>query len=116
MYYERNYPIPCPNNCNKKVPRNSVDAHLSVDCPLQVVKCSYREYGCEEMMERKLVDLHEREYLQSHFKLTCISTKKAHAEQTEKIQKLETENIQNDLKLKKLRPLISSLTPFREFV
>ena len=110
------YPVPCPNNCNNKVPRNSVNAHFSVECPLQVVKCPYREYGCEEMMERKLVDLHEREYIQSHFKLTCISTKKAHAEQIEKIQKLETENIQNDLKLKKLRPLISSLKPFREFV
>ena len=53
-------------------------------------------------MERKLADLHEREYLQSHFKLTCISTKKAHAEQTGKIQKLETENIQKYSKLKKL--------------
>ena len=65
-------------------------------------------------MERKLVDLHEREYLQSHFKLTCISTKKAQAEQTQKIQKSETENKQKDFKLKKLRPLISSLKPFRD--
>ena len=71
---------------------------------------------CEEMMERKLVDLQEREYLHSHFKLNCISTKRAHAEQTEKIQKFETENKQNYFKLKKLRPLISSLKPFREFV
>ena len=118
VHFDRctDYPVPCPNNCGKKVPRNSVDAHLSVDCPLQVVKCPFREYGCEKMMERKLVDLHEREYLQSHFKLTCISTKKAHAEQTVKIQKLETENKQKDLKLKQLRPLISSLKPFKEFV
>ena len=42
------YPIPCPNNCNKKIPRNSVNAHLSVDCLLQMVKCPYREYGCED--------------------------------------------------------------------
>ena len=103
--------VPCPNNCNKKVPKNSVTAHLSVDCPLQVIKCPYREYGCEEMMERKLVDLHEREYLQSHFKLTCISTKRAHAEQTGKIQKLETENKQKYSKLKKLERALSFVIP-----
>ena len=103
--------VPCPNNCGKKVPRNSVDAHLSVDRPLQVVKCSFREYGCEKMMERKLVDLHEREYLHSHFKLTCISTKKAHAEQIEKIQKLETENKQKYSKLKKLERALSFVIP-----
>ena len=103
--------VPCPNNCGKKVPMNSVDAHFSVYCPLQVVACSYREYGCEKMMERKLVDLHEREYLHSHFKLTCISTKKAHAEQTEKIQKLETENKQKYSKLKKLERALSFVIP-----
>ena len=105
------YTVPCPNNCSKKVPRTSVDAHLSVDCPLQVIKSPYREYGCEEMMERKLVDLHEREYLQSHFKLTCISTKRAHAVQTENIQKLETENKQKYSKLKKLERALSFVIP-----
>ena len=103
--------VPCPNNCNKNVARNSVNAHLSVDCPREVVKCPYREYGCEEMMERKLVDLHEREYLQSHFKLTCISTKRTHAEQTEKIQKLETENKLKYSKLKKLERALSFVIP-----
>ena len=105
------YPIPCPKKCNERVPRNSVETNLAVGCPLEVVKCPYWEYGCEERMDRKQVDQHEREYLQSHFKLTCISTKKTQAEQTEKIQKLETENKQKDLKLNKLKRAVSFVIP-----
>ena len=107
----KEYPVLCPNHCGKKVTRDSVDAHLSIDCPLQMVACSYTEYGCEEMVERKRVDLHEREYLHSHFKLTCISTEKAHAEQTEKIQKLETENKQKDLEILIIESALLQMVP-----
>ena len=69
------FPVDCPNGCDaagetgtRQMKRGALPFHLS-ECPLQRVKCPYREYGCGEEIERRQLDLHEREYMHTHFRL-----------------------------------------------
>ena len=63
------FPVDCLNGCEaaaetgtRQMKRGAVPLHLA-ECPLQRVDCPYREYGCGEEMERRQLDLHEREYM-----------------------------------------------------
>ena len=69
------FPVECPNSCEvvgetytRQMKRGAVPLHLA-ECPLQRVKCPYWEYGCREEMEMKQLDLHEKEYIHTHFRL-----------------------------------------------
>ena len=90
------FSIPCPNNCgfdlesSGQVTRKCVLSHLANECPLQQVECPYLEYGCEEKMERRHMDHHERDFTHLHFKLTMVGMKKIIEKQAERIEKLET--------------------------
>ena len=98
------FPVDCPNGCEaaeetgtRQVKRGALPLHLS-ECPLQRVECPYREYGCgEEMeMERRQLDLHEREYVHTHFRLAFEEMKRKQMESNYKMKLLEKEN--KDLK------------------
>ena len=107
------FPVDCPNDCEaagetgtRQVKRGAVPLHLT-ECPLQRVECPYREYGCGEEMERRQLDLHEREYMHTHFRLAMKEMKRKQIESTElkdaqileanKIKCLETLNINKNL-------------------
>ena len=69
------FPVECPNSCEvtgetctRQMKRGTVPLHLA-ECPLQIVKCPYWEYGCREEMEMRQLDLHEKEYIHTHFRL-----------------------------------------------
>ena len=94
------FPVDCPNGCDAagetgsgQVKRGAVPLHLA-ECPLQRVECPYREYGCGEEMERRQLDLHEREYMHTHFRLTIKEMKRKQIESTElkETQILEANN------------------------
>ena len=93
------FPVDCPNGCEaageigtQQMKRGAVPLHL-VECPLQRVECPYREYGCGEEMERRQLDLHEREYMHTHFRLAMKELKRKQIESTElKAQILEANN------------------------
>ena len=83
------FPVDCPNGCEaagetgtRQIERGAVPLHLS-ECPLQRMECLYREYGCGEEMERRQLDLHEREYMHTHFRLAMKEMKRKHIESTE---------------------------------
>ena len=80
------FPVDCPNGCEvaeesgaKQVKRGDVPLHLS-ECPLQTVKCTYWDYGCGEEMERRHLDLHEREAMHIHFNLSMKEMKRNQTE------------------------------------
>ena len=92
------FPVDCPNGCEaagetgtKQIKRGAVPIHLT-ECPLQKVECPYREYGCGEEMERRLLDIHEREYMHTHFRLAMKEMKRKQTELNDKIKLLEKEN------------------------
>ena len=96
------FPVDCPNGCEAagetgigQVKRGAILLHLT-ECPLQTVECPYREYGCGEEMERRQLDLHEREYMHTHFRLAMKEMKRKQIESNEKMKMLEKEN--TDLK------------------
>ena len=69
------FPVDCPNGCEaeretavRQMRRGDVPIHLAL-CLLQTVKCPYWDYGCEWEMQRGQLDLHEREFMHTHFKL-----------------------------------------------
>ena len=93
------FPVDCPNGCEaagetgtRQMKRGAVPLHLT-ECPLQRVECPYREYGCGEEMERRQLDLHEREYMHTHFRLAMKAMKR---KQTE--LKKENTELKNELR------------------
>ena len=91
------FPVDCPNGCEaageigtRQVKRGAVPLHLT-ECPLQRVECPYREYGCGEEMERRQLDLHEREYMHTHFRLALNEIKRTQIESNYKMKLLEKE-------------------------
>ena len=96
------FPLNCPNGCEaagetgtRQMKRGALLLHLA-ECPLQRVECPYREYGCGEEMERRQLDLHEREYMHTHFRLAMMEMKRKQIESNDKMKMLEKEN--RDLK------------------
>ena len=95
------FPVDCPNGCEaagetgtRQMKRGAIPLHLT-ECPLQRVECPYREYGCGEEMERRQLDLHEREYMHTHFRLAMKETK----EMKKKVSELEREVAERDLEI-----------------
>ena len=85
------FPVECPNSCEvagetctRQMKRGDIPLHLA-ECPLQRVKCPYWEYGCREEMERRQLDLHEKEYIHTHFKLVMKEMKQKQIESNDKI-------------------------------
>ncbi|KAI6650763.1 TNF receptor-associated factor 6-like isoform X3 [Oopsacas minuta] len=104
------FPVPCPNRCvmegeegTRQLKRRDIPVHLANECPLQKVECPYWVYGCREEMERKEMDLHEREFMHIHYRLSMSDMKLKQVETskllqdkldkaTERIALLENEN------------------------
>ncbi|KAI6661195.1 TNF receptor-associated factor 4-like isoform X1, partial [Oopsacas minuta] len=100
------FPDLCPNSCviegeegTIQMKRRDVPAHLADVCPLQKVECPYWVHGCKEEMERREMDLHEREFMHIHFRLSMtdmklkqIQTSQELNRATEKISILENES------------------------
>ena len=116
------FPVDCPNGCEAagetgtgQVKRGALPLHLS-ECPLQRVECPYREYGCGEEMERRQLDLHEREYMHTHFRLAIKAMKQKQIESNDKIKLLEKSSVDKNLEvisakkeIKELIEIISTL-------
>ncbi|KAI6661204.1 TNF receptor-associated factor 4-like [Oopsacas minuta] len=118
------FPVPCPNRCvieggegTRQVKRRDVAVHLSDECPLQKVECPYWVYGCREEIERKEMDLHEREFVHIHFRLSMTDMKlkliKSSQEQVianTKIENLEKQITEKDSELKSIKEVLYSHT------
>ena len=99
------FPVECPNSCEvagetgtRQMKRGDVPIHLA-ECPLQIMKCPYWEYGCREEMERRQLDLHEKEYIHTHFRLAMKEMKQKLTESNDKIKYLEKLSADKDLEI-----------------
>ncbi|KAI6657013.1 hypothetical protein LOD99_11238 [Oopsacas minuta] len=102
------FPVLCPNQCviegeegTKHVKRRDIPVHLSDECPLQIVECPYWVYGCKEEMERKKMDLHEREFMHIHYRLSMTDMKQKLIDTSQELltfkqNQLETSKQTND--------------------
>ena len=70
-----NYPVVCPNSCSEeKLKRSSLDYHL-LDCPNEVVSCSFNEMGCEERTKRRCLQEHIEANVIQHQLMICNAFK-----------------------------------------
>ena len=118
--------VDCPNGCEaagetgtRQMKRGFVPLHLS-ECPLQRVECPYREYGCGEEMERRQLDLHEREYMHTHFRLAMKEVKEMKRKQIEsndKIELLEKSSVDKELEIisakKEIKEIIENISTLK---
>ena len=67
-----NFPLKCSNGCNKdRIARKDLSLHLSKICPLTLVPCAYKKYGCVDV-KRKDVDTHEMDSVVKHVRMMNI--------------------------------------------
>ena len=77
-----NFPLKCSNGCNEdRIPRNNMSLHVSEFCPLTIVPCPYKKYGCVGV-KRKDMESHETEFMAKHFKImnTRVDALNTHVE------------------------------------
>lgn len=51
-------PIICPNTCGESVMKVDLESHVNNDCPLTVVSCEFRTFGCTTKMRRQNIPQH----------------------------------------------------------
>ena len=61
--------LECMNGCNELVLRRKMENHISKFCPLSIVPCTFKKYGCDVVRKRKELDIHETEYVVKHVKM-----------------------------------------------
>ena len=67
-----NYPLECSNGCDKdRIPRNEMSLHVSELCPLSMVPCPYKRYGCVDV-KKKHMDTHETDFVVKHVRMMSI--------------------------------------------
>ena len=66
----RKFPIECPNRCETpRIPRESMNFHISNNCPLTSMPCSFKKYGCNVQRKRKDIDSHETAFVVKHVRM-----------------------------------------------
>ena len=73
--------VHCPKECGAKVKLKNLMIHLSKQCPLEVVECSFRYAGCEEKLPRKDMPAHIKDNLAEHMSLQAINMERQLKEQ-----------------------------------
>ena len=63
----------CPNGCNKSVPRQNIEEHISKDCPLTITECDFKPYGCKERLPRMEMQTHMKYSVAAHESLKMMA-------------------------------------------
>ena len=77
-----NFPLKCSNGCNEdRIARKDLSLHLSEICPLTLVPCAYKKYGCVDV-KREDVNTHEMDSVVKHVRMmnTQIESLTSHNE------------------------------------
>lgn len=62
------FPVLCPNQCEKSILRKQIELHTKNECPNTIVECPYRMTGCKERMKRKETEDHENKFETKHLR------------------------------------------------
>lgn len=64
------YPVQCPNECgNETIKRQNINSHVINDCPLTIVDCDFKGFGCDVRVSRKDLPTHLTESQIAHISL-----------------------------------------------
>ena len=75
------FPLTCVNGCNShSIARNKMDHHTSKECPLSLVPCPFKRYGCSTVRKRRDIETHEAEFVVKHVRMMNI-----HIEEMEEV-------------------------------
>ena len=88
----QNYPVECPNNCNKVIQRKDMIKHCE-QCPLETVECPFKDAGCDARLVRKEFESHMTLNTQQHLLLVMGSHQtliQKHRMLEEKVKNLES--------------------------
>ena len=89
------YPVQCPNECTKTIKRGEVPIHRE-SCPLEPVKCSFSEVGCQEQLVRRDLDNHMATSDHQHLLLMMKAFKELKQETTRK-QEIHVEQLREEI-------------------
>ena len=67
------YPILCPNGCSETIPHQSIGKHIENDCPLTIIECEFKSYGCKERLPRVEMQPHMKHAGAAHESLKMIA-------------------------------------------
>ena len=81
--------VRCSNECGAKIKQKNLTIHLSDQCPLEVIECSFHYAGCEEKLPRKDMPAHIKDNLAEHMSLQAISTERQLKEHQQQLEKVE---------------------------
>ena len=66
------FPLFCPNECQRRLIRKEIWEHVKTDCPNTIVVCPYKEMGCEMKIKRCEVREHQEMFNSKHLDMTVL--------------------------------------------
>jgi hypothetical protein len=108
--------------CGEAIPRRSIGQHIEKDCPLTIVECEFKSYGCKERLPRVEMQLHMNHSGAAHESLKMIAgvvkllkthesntQERTNGEFLEKYKKLKKEHTVLERKVCSIRNEVSTL-------
>ena len=83
------YPVPCPNGCAAKPFRKNIAKHVDDSCPLTIVECTLKVFGCDVKLARK--DMPQHEDVKEHMLLAAVTIKGLQEENSRLKEKVESQ-------------------------
>ena len=84
--------VPCSNKCGSTTKFMDLSKHLTEECPLEVINCSFSFAGCETKLPRKDLQTHLSDNLAAHTSLQAVSHQKLLERLEARVRDLEMEN------------------------
>ena len=79
----RYWPVECPSGCRQTIARAHIKQHRET-CSFQIVKCRYHETGCQVMVQRSELEIHEADCSMRHVSQQITRQQKTTMEESEK--------------------------------
>ena len=96
------YPVQCPNKCGEAPERQNLDKHITNDCPLTVIDCSFKHVGCEVKLPREEMSTHVNENIGAHLTLQAASHEKLTSTMGAEAPQEQTTTLDSDQQVKKV--------------
>ena len=83
--------VPCFNKCGVTTKFKELSKHLTEDCPLEVIDCSFSFAGCEAKLPRKDLPAHINDSVAVHMSLQAVNHRKLVERLEARVRDLEVE-------------------------
>ena len=96
--------VPCPK-CNERMENRRIEEHIAVECECHVVPCKYQTLGCDRVLQRREMAVHEQND-QSHLHVAINTMVKLQSDlhrALERVAKLENDVDTRSAQLKELK-------------